>query len=157
MKHLLKIGAAAAFTTLTALAVAPAASAGTWHLDARACPDIREDYRDARRWNGRRDLREDHRDAREIRCPARAWSYEPDRYERQYGHYNYRTPGVVYRARFGGFYSVDRYGRRMPVQVVIHNEPRYAHRPAYRDRYYRHHDRYDRRDRRDRRYQWRGW
>lgn len=154
MKHLLKIGAAAAFTTLTALAVAPAANAGTWHLDARACPDIREDYRDARRWTGRGDRREDIRDQREIRCPARAWTYQPDRYERTYRNTNYRTPGVVYQARRGGYFAIDRYGRRNPIRVVIHNEPRWAHNPRFRDRY----DRYrDRHDRRDRRHGYRGW
>lgn len=152
----LKIGAAAIFASLTALAVAPAANAGTWHLDARACPDIREDYRDARRWNGRGDRREDIRDMRQINCPARAWTYQPDRYERSHrGNYrvNYSTPGVVYQARFGGYFAVDRYGRRTPVQIVIHNQPRYAHRPGTRDRY----DRYNRRDDRRGRDRYRGW
>lgn len=156
----LKLGAAAIFASLPALAVAPAANAGTWHLDARACPDLREDWRDARRWTGRGDRREDFRDMREINCPSRAWSYEPDRYERVYrGHY--RSPGIVYRTRYGGFIAVDRYGRRTPVHVVIHNQPRWAHNPYYRDRY----DRYDRyrdrhhryRDRYDRYDRYRGW
>lgn len=153
----LKLGAAAIFASLTAMAAAPAANAGTWHLDARACPDIREDYRDARRWGGRYDRREDIRDMRQIHCPARAWSYQPDRYERSYHHARYSTPGVVYQARYGGYFAVDRYGRRTPIRVVIHNEPRYAHRPGYRDRYDRYRDRYrDRHHHRDR-YGYRGW
>lgn len=160
----LKVGAAAAFTTLTALAVAPAANAGTWHLDARACPDIREDNRDRQRWSGRWDRRESYRDMRQINCPARAWTYQPDRYERGYGrHHRYATPGVVYQARFGGYFAIDRYGRRTPIQVVIHNQPRWAHNPYYRGRDDRYRDRYDRyrdwhRDRyRDRHYGYRGW
>ncbi|MBI1234056.1 MAG: hypothetical protein GC208_06095 [Alphaproteobacteria bacterium] len=152
----LKLGAAAIFVSLTAMAAAPAANAGTWHLDARACPDIREDYRDARRWDGRGDRREDIRDARQINCPARAWTYQPDRYERSYHRAGYATPGVVYRARFGGYFAVDRYGQRIPIRVVIHNEPRYAHRPGYRDRYDRYRDRHGRHDRRGR-HGYRGW
>jgi hypothetical protein len=75
------------------------AFAGEWKLNPRACPDLmedrydrREDRRDARVDYGRGDRREDRADRRENRrdsavtiCPARAFYYQPDRYEQRHG------------------------------------------------------------------------
>lgn len=58
------------------------ASAGEWRINARECPDLREDARDYRRDNGWRDRAEDRRDARVINCPARSWYYVKYRGER---------------------------------------------------------------------------
>tara|TARA_R110002072_G_scaffold4038_5_gene28731 strand:+ start:517 stop:972 length:456 start_codon:yes stop_codon:yes gene_type:complete len=150
MKSLSKILSAAAFLTLGGLAMAPAANAGTWHLDARSCPDIREDWRDARHTQGRYDRREDRRDSRVINCPARSWTYVADRYERR-GEARLNgarrgTPGVVYQDRRGGFYRVARGGRRVPVDIVIRNHRGRAayHAPRGRGR---HNDRGPRRGR----------
>jgi hypothetical protein len=74
-----------------------AAYAGEWRLNARACPDLREDWQDYRRDRGWNDRREDRRDARVIKCPARAWTYMRYRGERS----NYVPPRprevIVYR------------------------------------------------------------
>lgn len=127
MNILTKIASAAALVTASALLIAPAANAGTWHLNARACPDLREDWRDARVNTGRFDRREDRRDQRVIDCPARAWSYVPDRYERGYRGVRHGTPGRVYEGRRGGYYQIVRGGRRVPIDVVID----YGRRGAY--------------------------
>lgn len=58
------------------------ASAGQWRVDVSKCPDLREDRRDYARDRGWNDRREDRRDARVVKCPARAWTYVPDRGER---------------------------------------------------------------------------
>ncbi|CAN0434332.1 unnamed protein product [Phaeothamnion confervicola] len=68
---------------LMTLVPAGAAFAGEWRINARECPDLREDRRDARRDNGWRDRREDRRDERVVKCPARAWYYVRDRGERR--------------------------------------------------------------------------
>jgi hypothetical protein len=80
-KRIIRSGLVAA--GLMTLVPVGAAVAGEWRLDARACPDLREDRRDLRRDRGRYDRREDRRDARVVHCPARAWYYVPDRYERR--------------------------------------------------------------------------
>ena len=51
---------------------------GKWVLDPRRCPDIREDFRDARKTTSRRDRREDRRDQRVAACPASAYTFVPD-------------------------------------------------------------------------------
>ncbi|NWG93081.1 MAG: hypothetical protein HXY21_11350 [Parvularculaceae bacterium] len=75
-----------------AMSAAPA-FAGEWRLDARACADIREDWRDARenrrdarydygyrdRVEDRYDRREDRRDRRMTICPRSAFYYVDDR------------------------------------------------------------------------------
>jgi len=61
-----------------------AAYAGEWRLNARECPDLREDRQDYRRDRGWADRREDRRDARVIRCPARAWHYVRYRGDNRY-------------------------------------------------------------------------
>ncbi|WP_291843291.1 hypothetical protein [Maricaulis sp.] len=106
------------------VAATGAASAGTWHLNAAACPDLREDRIDARRIDSRFDRREDIRDQSVIDCPPRAWSYEPDRYERDRRYINFAprpaSPGVVYVARNGGYYVRNFRGQTQWVDVAIH-------------------------------------
>ncbi|MDP3739763.1 MAG: hypothetical protein Q8R02_20415 [Hyphomonadaceae bacterium] len=80
-KRMIRCGLVAA--SLMALAPVGTAVAGEWRINARECPDLREDRRDARRDNGWNDRREDRRDERVIRCPARAWYYVRDRGERR--------------------------------------------------------------------------
>ncbi|OYX49816.1 MAG: hypothetical protein B7Y90_06030 [Alphaproteobacteria bacterium 32-64-14] len=78
-KHFMRAGALALGMTIAAPMTA---SAGEWRLDPRRCPDLMEDYRDMRRDRGWQNRREDRRDQRVISCPARAWTYDRDRYER---------------------------------------------------------------------------
>ena len=80
------IAAALALSTVGSISMAGAAQADTWVLNAAACPDLREDRRDRRHYDGRRDRREDFRDRRVIDCPPRAWRYEAGRWDRHYGH-----------------------------------------------------------------------
>ncbi|WP_417487683.1 hypothetical protein [Maricaulis sp.] len=101
-----------------------AASAGTWHLNAGACPDLREDRIDARHTSGRFDRLEDMRDRSVIDCPVSAWSYEPDRWERD-RHYmriaaQPRSPGLVYLAGDGGYYVRDYQGQTRWIDVEVH-------------------------------------
>lgn len=109
------------------LGVAPA-FAGEWRLDARRCPDIREDVRDARenrrdeRYDySRRDVREDRYDRREDRrdraitvCPRSAFYYVPSRGER---YSNRRAPrlNLTYDRRLHMYYTFDR-GRQIYVR-----------------------------------------
>lgn len=101
-----------------------AASAGTWHLNAGACPDLREDRIDARYDQGRYDRREDRRDRSVIDCPIRAWSYEPDRWERDRRYMRIaeqsRSPGLVYVARNGDYYVRDYRGQTRWIDVEVH-------------------------------------
>ncbi|WP_300554791.1 hypothetical protein [Maricaulis sp.] len=115
--------AAALLAGMGAAALPAAASAGTWYLNARACPDLREDRRDRRVYEGRWDVREDRRDRRVIECPPRAWTYVPDRWERRNGlergtGARLGTPGIVYR-RHGEFYRETRRGDLRQINVVI--------------------------------------
>ena len=101
-----------------------AASAGTWHLNAGACPDLREDRIDARYDGGRYDRREDRRDRSVIDCPNSAWSYEPDRWERDRQYMRIaaqpRSPGLVYVARNGEFFVRDYRGQTRWIDVEVH-------------------------------------
>lgn len=98
---------------LMTLVPAGAAVAGEWRINARECPDLREDRRDARRDNGWRDRREDRRDERVVQCPARAWYYVRDRGERR----NWTPP--------------------RPRDVVVYDNYRDGRDYASRDYYYR--------------------
>ena len=69
---------ASAQTTPIPIVRIQATVTGTWVLDPLACPDIREDIRDARRTTSRYDRREDRRDRRLIDCPPRSWRFVPD-------------------------------------------------------------------------------
>lgn len=136
---------AAVIGTGFVLSAAPAAFAGEWRLNPRACPDLvedrfdrREDRRDARVDYGRRDRREDIRDRRENRrdeavtiCPLSAFYYEPDRYERERaaksrgrGHaYGRRTPRPPLK-----------WDRRMGMQYLYDNGHRIYIAGSQRDR-----------------------
>ncbi|WP_417481034.1 hypothetical protein [Maricaulis sp.] len=139
MKARFKI-AAAAILAFAGMAALPAvASAGTWHVNAAACPDLREDRFDARRNTGRGDLREDRRDRQVISCPAHAWRYAPDRYERV-ALQRVAAPLTVYRDRAGGYYARNRHGATYRVDVVI-DYPRGTGRSGYRRDNYRGHPR----------------
>ena len=92
---------------------------GHFVVYARACPDLREDRRDARRNTGWRDRREDRRDRRVLNCPDRAWDYVPSRREARAGRTGDRLrPDRAYLdRRTGGYYVETRWGA-VPVQVV---------------------------------------
>lgn len=133
--------AAAFLAGLGTVGISGTASAGTWYLNARACPDLREDRRDRRYDEGRWDRREDRRDRRVIDCPRRAWTYVPDRWERRNGIERgsggrLGTPGIVYR-RHGNFYRETRRGDLRQIDVVIERGRRgYRERGrGYRDRH----------------------
>lgn len=79
-----------AYTASQAIPYNAANQRGTWTLNPSACPDLREDRRDARVTTSRRDAREDIRDSRTVNCPVSAWSYTPARGE------NLRGQRVVY-------------------------------------------------------------
>ena len=103
---------------LMTLVPAGAAFAGEWRIEARECPDLREDRRDDRRGNSWGDRREDRRDERVVKCPARAWYYVRDRGERR----NWTPP--------------------RPREVIVYNRDDrdgrdYSDGRGYRDYYYR--------------------
>lgn len=118
MKIRSKIAAAALLAFAGMLVIPAAASAGTWHINAAACPDLREDRFDARRTTSRRDLREDYQDRQVISCPAHAWRYAPDRYER-IALRRIAAPLTVYRDHSGGYYARDWNGVAYRVDIVI--------------------------------------
>lgn len=108
----------AALVAVAAMTLTPlAASAGTWRVDPRRCPDLREDRYDRRHNDGWRDRREDRRDERVIRCPARAWYYVPDRYERS--RYRPDRPRDLYVYRDGRPYYYDRGGARITLDLRL--------------------------------------
>ncbi|WP_417477688.1 hypothetical protein [Maricaulis sp.] len=113
-----RLAAAALLASIGMAGFAGVASAGTWHANAAACPDLREDRIDARRTTGRLDRREDIRDRRVINCPAHAWRYYPDRYERS-DMRRMASPGTVYLDRSGRYYAVDRRGSSYNINVII--------------------------------------
>ena len=118
MKTAAKLAATALFASIGMAGLAGAASAGTWHANAAICPDLREDRFDARHFTGRGDRREDFLDRRVIDCPARAWSYSPDRFERRDMRYM-SSPGRVYLDRSGRYFAVDQRGVSYGINVVI--------------------------------------
>jgi len=153
MINIKKIATAATLAIISTVMVSGAASAGEWRLDARSCPDLREDRRDARHYDGRWDVREDRRDQQVIDCPPRSWTYVASRYEQRNGFergsgVRRGTPGLVYTSRQGDFYRVNRRGERQWINVVI-DYPRYNNGQRY-QRYTRH-NRHDYRDRRHQR------
>ncbi|RKR03945.1 hypothetical protein [Maricaulis maris] len=129
------------------VAATGAASAGTWHLNAAACPDLREDRIDARRTDSRFDRREDIRDRSVIECPPRAWSYQPDRYERDRRYIGIAaqpaSPGVVYVARNGAYYVRGYRGETRWIDVAIHYPREYRGRRFGPDRFDHPRDRRD--------------
>lgn len=134
----------AAVAVLGSLALPAAASAGTWHLNAAACPDLRNDgYRD-RSHAGYRDRRAHYYDRQTINCPVQAWHYQPDRWEDRHdiarAGAHYGTPGLVRIGRDGNFYRTGHHGRLEPIRVEI-AYPYRSHYSGYRGR---HHPRYGR-------------
>ena len=132
MLNIKKFLAAAGMAVIGTVMISGSASAGQWYLDAGACPDLREDLRDARHDRGRADRREDRRDQRVLDCPRRSWSYRADRNDRRYANdYNSGiragTPGLVFVDYYGGFFRIDGYGDRQQIDVVI-SYPRYRNR-----------------------------
>tara|TARA_R110000868_G_scaffold3887_2_gene23869 strand:+ start:3978 stop:4451 length:474 start_codon:yes stop_codon:yes gene_type:complete len=113
-----KFAAAALLASIGMAGLAGTASAGTWHANAAACPDLREDRFDARYYSGRGDRREDFRDRQVIDCPAHAWRYAPDRYERV-DLRRMASPGRVYLDRSGRYYAINQRGVSYAINVVI--------------------------------------
>jgi hypothetical protein len=118
MNFTAKLAAATLLASIGIAGLAGTASAGTWHANAAACPDLREDRFDARHYSGRGDRREDFRDSQVIDCPAHAWRYYPDRYER-IDLRRMASPGRVYLDRSGRYYAVDYRGASRSINVVI--------------------------------------
>src|SRR5215510_6164555 len=120
MKNITKKMVRSGLVAVGLLTLAPmgAAFAGEWPLNARACPDLREDRRDARRDNGWRDRREDRRDQRVISCPARAWYYVPDRHERR-SHWRPARPNEVIILRDGRPYYRDYRGGLVSLNLNL--------------------------------------
>tara|TARA_R110000868_G_scaffold331140_2_gene592124 strand:- start:6143 stop:6628 length:486 start_codon:yes stop_codon:yes gene_type:complete len=150
MNIISKLTAASLLAAAGMAGLAGAASAGTWHANAAACPDLREDRFDARHFDGRGDRREDFLDRRVIDCPVYAWTYYPDRYERRDAR-RLASPGRVYLDRSGRYYAVNSRGVSYAINVVIdypRQQPRVGislgatlglggHRDVYRDRDHR--------------------
>ncbi len=118
--------AAIALAGLGTVGASGAALAGTWYVNANACPDLREDRRDSQRWSGFGDLYEDRQDRRVISCPEHAWEYIPDRNERYYGAERgsgarLGTPGTVYLDHHGRFFRRTFFGEYHQIHVVIHH------------------------------------
>lgn len=113
-----KIAAATLLASIGMAGFAGAASAGTWHVNATACPDLRNDRFSDRYFNRLGDRGSDFRDRAVIDCPARAWRYYPDRYERR-DLRRMATPGRVYLDRSGRYYAIDRRGTSYGINVVI--------------------------------------
>lgn len=108
---------------------------GYFVVDARACPDLREDLRDRR--HGRYDPHDryghergygygrsyghrgsDWRDRRVLECPRHAWTYVPSARERRMGRYGYRlNPTHAYYDRRQGHYHVETRWGLVPVRI----------------------------------------
>jgi hypothetical protein len=116
MKSMKRLTRTVAIALGLALAAPMAAHAGEWRIDARKCPDLREDARDYRHNDGYRDRREDRRDARVIKCPARAWYYVKYRGER--GNWVPPRPREVYVER-GREYYRDHRGNLVGLDINI--------------------------------------
>ena len=123
MTHIKTLAGSAALALVGALALPGAASAGTWHLNAAACPDLREDRWDQRHFSGYTDRREDWIDRQTINCPVQAWRYIPDPWdhpgERFTSGARFGTPGLVRVGQDGNFYRTGFYGRPELIRVRI--------------------------------------
>ena len=93
-----------------------AASAGTWHVNAAKCPDLREDRWDRREDHGRADRREDRRDERVVNCPKRAWYYVRDRGERR-GYYSHPRPREIIVYRDGRHFYRNDHGALLSLRI----------------------------------------
>ena len=139
--------AAISLTTLPSGAEAQYRGGHGWHgpqghflVYIGSCPDLREDRRDRRVYEGRRDLREDRRDRRLIECPHRAWDYVPSRRELRQGRTGDRLrPTLAYLDRRSGQYFTETRWGAVPVYVVRGRSPNDHRR---RGRGYRHGNHY---------------
>ena len=146
MTFLSSFAAAAVLAGTAAVAASGAAQAGPRDLPrgwdgpeghfivyARACPDLREDFRDRRRDTGYYDRREDRRDRRVLDCPRRAFDYVPSRREARFGLTGERLrPQRAYYSRRHGQYFVETRWNAVPVYIVRGRPHRYGHRYGYR-------------------------
>ena len=136
MSNMTKRIARAGLVAASLMSLAPmAAWAGEWRVNARACPDLREDIRDYRHNDGWRDRREDRRDARVIRCPARAWYYV--NYPGERSRYIPPRPREVVIDRWGREYYRDNRGSLVNLDIDFG----YGDRDRYGDRDYRDYNR----------------
>jgi hypothetical protein len=134
MKLILQLAAAAGLAAFALSALPAPAEAQyrsspygqTWNgpeghflVNARACPDLREDFRDRRQSYGRYNRHSDWRDRRVLECPPRAWSYVPSYRERRMGRTGDQLrPDVAYFDRRTGQYAVQTRWGAVPVQVT---------------------------------------
>lgn len=111
---------------------------GYFIVSAFACPDLREDLREARRDRyGRHPhygRRNDWRDRQAIHCPPHAWDYVPSRREARAGRTGDRLRAEVafYDRRSDRYYVETRWGL-VPVHVD-YNRRGYGHGNRYRHR-----------------------
>jgi Ni/Co efflux regulator RcnB len=116
MKNMKRFARTLALAVGLSIAAPMAAHAGEWRIDARKCPDLREDRRDARHNDGWRDRREDRRDQRVINCPSRAWYYVKYRGERGAAP---PRPRDVYIERDGRHYYRDYRGNLVNLSIGV--------------------------------------
>lgn len=114
---------------------------GHFVVDARLCPDLREDVRDRRHgdrhryghydrydrydrygrgWYGYGDHRSERRDRAVLACPSHAWDYVPSWSERRSGRYHYGErldPSHAYFDRRTGRYMVQTRWGYVPVEI----------------------------------------
>lgn len=109
----------------------PATVTGAWVLDPGACPDIREDFRDARVTTSRNDIREDFRDQRIVDCPASAYRFVPDAAQAPNRAIKIRRDGTATfiddnerDSRYGGYGGYGGYVK--PAPVLIQPKPVYV-------------------------------
>lgn len=144
MKLFAQLAAAAGLAALS-LTVAPSPAEaqvrGGHHFDrgwngpeghfivyARACPDLREDFRDRRRSGHWAQGRRDWRDLRVLHCPPRAWEYAPSRRELRMGRTGERLrPETAYFDRSRGRYYVHTRWGAVPVEIVRGRGPHHGH------------------------------
>lgn len=108
------VTAALALGAVACASQSEAYAASGWRLNPAACPDLREDRRDARVTRSRRDLREDRRDRRITNCPASSFVYVGNPVTRRPPRPHF---SAIYVTPAGTFYGI-RGGRRVPIMIV---------------------------------------
>ncbi|GGY39688.1 hypothetical protein [Parvularcula lutaonensis] len=108
------ITAALALGAVACASQSQAQAAPGWRLNPAACPDLREDIRDARVTRSRRDLREDRRDRRVTNCPASAFVFVGSQRTRKPPRPHF---SAIYVTSGGTYYGI-RSGRRVPILIV---------------------------------------
>jgi len=91
---------------------------GYFVVNARACPDLREDYRDQRYGHSQRHRYHDRRDRQVLHCPPHAWDYVPSRREARAGRHGdrLRPTEAFWDPRAGRYVVQTRWGWT-PVHV----------------------------------------